>query len=367
MSELYIGLMSGTSLDGLDVAIVDFATDRPSILVQDGHAFPESMRGVLLEICHGVHDSLDRVAVLDVRFTRWCAEVVNETLARHRLRAGDIKAIGYHGQTVRHRPNQEAPYTIQIGDPNVMAENTKITTVSDFRRRDLAAGGQGAPLVPAFHELLFRDHEVSRAVVNIGGIANVTLLPAVEEKPVTGFDCGPGNVLLDLWIQEHHGEKYDTEGGWAATGTVNSKLLESFLGDKFFTLAPPKSSGREYFNLAWLRNHAIEHDLPENVQATLCLLTARSIIDAIDRYGPETQEVLVCGGGVHNLVLLDWLHRLQNRYRIRSTNEYGIPPEWVEAMAFAWLARQTLRGETGNLPSVTGARHPVILGGIYQA
>ena len=367
MSDLYIGLMSGTSLDGLDVAIVDFEQQLPALHACASRPIPDDLRAGLLDLCHGRNDSLGRVAEMDVCFGRWCAKMINELLKSHRLDRHDIHAIGHHGQTIRHCPDHDPPYTVQIGDPNTIAELTGITTIADFRRGDIAAGGQGAPLVPAFHEILFRSASTDRVIVNIGGIANLTILPADISKPVTGFDCGPGNVLLDLWVHQQLGKTRDEKGDWAASGAVSDTLLAALLRDDFFNRAPPKSSGREYFNLSWLERYPVAGLAPQDVQASLCRLTAETIVDATNAHAPQPSEIIACGGGVHNLALMDALRHLYQAGSVRSSAEYGVPPDWIEAMAFAWLARQTLHGKAGNLPSVTGARHPLVLGGIYTA
>ena len=370
MPELYIGLMSGTSMDAIDAVLADFAADAaPAVLTHVRCPIPPAMREPLLALCasEGANE-LENMARLDVRLGRLFAETALTLLRQAAMEPAAIRAIGSHGQTVRHSPSGSEPYTVQIGDPNVIAEITGITTVADFRRRDVAAGGQGAPLVPAFHQAVFQSRDEDRVVLNIGGMANITLLPRALDQPVSGFDTGPGNVLLDTWAARHLGQPLDEGGRWAAGGAVHTPLLERLLDDPYFKLVPPKSTGREYFNLTWLTSAlgGIEPPpTPQDVQATLCVLTAASIARAIGRYAPHTRRVLACGGGVHNVTLMEHLARRLDPCSLETTSSYGLEPQWVEATAFAWLAKQTLELKAGNLPSVTGARRRVVLGGIY--
>lgn len=364
---LYIGLMSGTSLDGVDALLVDLGMARPQILADHHHPYPAGLRAALLELSHASHPELHQLAQLDVLLGGLYAETVRVLLQGAGIPASNIQAIGSHGQTVRHYPHGPHPYTLQLGDPNVIAERTGITTVADFRRRDIAAGGQGAPLVPAFHAALFRHSEGTRVILNLGGMANITVLPAEEGLPVTGFDTGPGNVLLDGWAQRHRGSAYDADGAWAAGGTPLPALLQRLLAEPYFTQAAPKSTGRERFNLPWLETQLEGGEGAQDVQATLLELTALSVAQAVTGHAAGAEEVLVCGGGAHNSALMLRLaHHLAPR-AVTSTARYGVEPQAVEAMAFAWLAQQTLRGKPGNLPAVTGACHPVVLGGIYHA
>ena len=274
-------------------------------------------------------------------------------------------AIGSHGQTLRHEPYSEAPFTLQIGNPGIIAAGTGITTVADFRSADIALGGQGAPLAPAFHEWLLREPGALRAVVNIGGIANVTILPP-GDGATTGFDTGPGNTLLDAWCREHRGQSFDESGAWAADGNVDQALLERLLGDPYFSAAPPKSTGFEYFNLGWLDAAGVDNIPPVDVQATLAALTARTIGDAIRDAASDRCEVFVCGGGVHNDELMRLLAEELPGCRVQSTGAAGLDPDWVEAVAFAWLAKRRLASETGSLASVTGANRDSILGVIHE-
>jgi anhydro-N-acetylmuramic acid kinase len=296
------------------------------------------------------------------------ADAANQVRAKTSLATHDIRAIGSHGQTLRHRPRAAHPFTLQIANPSLIAERTGVTTVGDFRPRDMAAGGEGAPLVPAFHRWLFHRPDSARVVANIGGIANITYLPKISSAPVIGFDTGPGNTLLDLWVEKHLGHHYDRDGEWAASGSIHSALLVNLLNDPYFAEAPPKSTGREYFNLNWLNRYLRAcASLPAvDVQTSLVELTAGSITRAIQGLG-EVDEVYICGGGAHNRHLMRRLQQQLSPLPVRDTTSIGLPPDWVEAAAFAWLAHQTLEGQPGNLPSVTGARHPVILGGIYKS
>ncbi|MGH8307500.1 MAG: anhydro-N-acetylmuramic acid kinase, partial [Gammaproteobacteria bacterium] len=288
-------------------------------------------------------------------------------LKQSRLSNQDIRAIGSHGQTVRHRPGGPHPFSLQIADPNIIAARTGIATVADFRRRDMALGGQGAPLVPAFHHAVFADPNETRAVINIGGIANLTLLSA-QNGPVSGFDTGPGNLLMDAWSREHLHAPYDENGTFAASGNVDEILLRRLLADEYFQRPPPKSTGREHFSQAWLGKALVDTKLPAaDVMATLCELTARCIADAVRKQTPRVSRVLLCGGGIHNAHLVKRLAALLPACELSTTNEFGIAPDWVEAMAFAWLARETLARRPGNLPAVTGAREPAVLGAIYPA
>ncbi|MFA7386524.1 MAG: anhydro-N-acetylmuramic acid kinase, partial [Thiohalobacteraceae bacterium] len=280
----------------------------------------------------------------------------------------EIRAIGSHGQTVRHRPDGPSPFTLQIADPNIIAERSGITTVADFRRRDMAAGGQAAPLVPAFHAACFRNIEEDRAVLNLGGIANLTILPADPQHPITGFDTGPANVLMDGWIAGHNGKTFDADGAWAASGQTIPTLLKRFLSDSFLHAPPPKSTGRERFNANWLELQLGDESFAAvDVQATLADFTAQSVAAALKSWAPATRRLLVCGGGAHNGHLLSILRTLLTGVEIESTAAQGLDPDWVEAAAFAWMAKETLAGRPSNSPSVTGAHGATILGGVYLA
>lgn len=368
MPDYYIGLMSGTSLDGIDAVITDFSVPTPRLVEQLNYPWPGKLRERLLALAENPDSSITEFATLDIETGRYFALAVTALTEKAGLTAATIKAIGSHGQTVLHQPDKTPAFSLQIGDPNTIAELTGVTTVADFRRRDMAAGGQGAPLAPAFHREVFTSGSENRVVLNIGGMANITVLPAASDT-VTGFDTGPGNVLLDAWIRQHSGASFDAAGKWARSGTVNTKLLQRLLEHSFFALAPPKSTGREDFNLSWLNTALQTTDAlpPEDVQATLVTLTTTTIADAIQTHACNTQRILVCGGGAHNTCLLEQLQQLLPAIAIESSEKYALPPDWVEAMAFAWFAKQTLEKKPSNLPSVTGATRPVIMGGIYQA
>ena len=367
---LFVGLMSGTSLDGVDCALVDFS-GPPVLAATRLLPYPPALRGALLELSRSGGDELERAGRLGVELSALYAAAVNALLAETGMDATGIAAIGCHGQTVRHRP--ESGFTVQLVNPALLAERTGITVVADFRSRDIAAGGQGAPLVPAFHAACFRSTGRHRVVVNIGGIANLTDLPTPAHEAVRGFDSGPGNMLLDLWAGLHLGADCDRDGGLASTGAVIQELLERLLADEYFDRPPPKSTGRERFNAQWLAAkgaHACAGHAARNaadVQATLAELTARTIAAGIERWCAGAEEVYACGGGVHNADLMRRLQAGLGARRLATTDVLGVPADWVEAMAFAWLARQTLRLEPGNRPEVTGAAGPRVLGAIYPA
>ncbi|HEB55729.1 MAG TPA: anhydro-N-acetylmuramic acid kinase [Gammaproteobacteria bacterium] len=365
----YIGLMSGTSLDAVDAALVYF--HKQDCQLRQHIAFPiaDDIRRQALSLLNPGDNELARLCRLDVQLGRLFAKAVETLLAQANLDSSAIRAIGSHGQTLRHYPDDEFPTSLQIGDPNIIAEQTGITTVADFRRRDMAAGGQGAPLVPAFHQAMLHDSRYNRVVVNIGGIANITVLAKDLNQAVIGFDTGPGNALLDSWTQQRRQQRYDKEGQWAASGTCHQALLDDLLNDPYFEQIPPKSTGRETFNLQWLKKSLQNFPAltPADIQATLVELTAISIARAILKHSSNTEQIFICGGGIHNTFLMQRLAAHLPKQTIQSTSSAGIDPDWVEAMAFAWLARQTLNGKTGNLASVTGACQPLILGGIYPA
>lgn len=361
----FIGLMSGTSMDAVDAALVEFSDTGLKLAATHTQPFPQQTRQQLEQFVTSTVHEIHQFGELDAAMGHLFAEAVLQLLAKC-TSPGKVLAIGSHGQTLFHAPRHRTPFTLQIGDPNIIAERTGITTIADFRRRDMAAGGQGAPLVPAFHNAMFRAPGRNRVVLNIGGIANITVLAADPQHPVRGFDTGPGNTLMDSWTLRHLNQPLDRDGRWAATGRVNQKLLARLLNEPFFAAPPPKSSGRELFNLRWLEQAGLE-DSPENIQATLAQLTIESIARAIENHAGSTEELFVCGGGAYNPVLMTGLRQRLNGIVVRSTETLGLNPSWVEATAFAWLAKQTLEGKPGNLPEATGARHPVILGAIYPA
>ncbi len=360
-SELYIGLMSGTSLDGVDAVLADFS-GAPSLVDAEFVPYPGRLKSALLAIHEPGGDELERAALLGIELAELYAEAVKRVLDKSAVPAASVRALGCHGQTVRHRP--AAGYTLQLGNPAFLAEHTGITVVADFRSRDIAAGGQGAPLVPAFHAACFRDPTRHRVVINVGGIANLTQLP--PQGPVTGFDTGPGNLLLDAWAREHLGCDFDRDGALAAQGRPVKALLDAMLADPYFLRAPPKSTGRDHFNLKWLRAFPVERESPQDVQATLAELSARTIADAVGTC-PGAGEAYLCGGGAHNADLFSRIQRALPGCRVDSTERLGIHPDWVEAMAFAWLAQRALKREPGNAAGVTGARGPRVLGAIYPA
>lgn len=364
MPELYIGLMSGTSMDGIDAVLVDLSNRKPQLVDTHYDKMPQSLRAEILAIHHPGPHELERLGKLDIALGKQFALSVNALLKKNNLSPQQIQAIGSHGQTIRHLPSEH--FTLQIGDPNIIAAATGITTIADFRRRDMALGGQGAPLVPAFHHDIFSAPDKTRLILNVGGIANITVLPHKVPEKILGFDTGPGNTLLDAWIQAKQGAPYDQDGAWAKKGKVIPSLLEQLLRDPFFALSPPKSTGRDYFNLSWLEQHLASEFKPEDVQATLAELSAESICLAIQTLALSNIEIYVCGGGVHNKDLIERI-RKKIDHSLDSTEALGVSPDWVEALAFAWLAKQTLEKKPGNVTTVTGARTSSILGGIYYA
>ncbi|MEP7043826.1 MAG: anhydro-N-acetylmuramic acid kinase [Dokdonella sp.] len=363
MSTLYLGLISGTSADGIDAALVRF---EPSLEVVAAATtpYPPALRDRLLALASTrAALPLDDYGALDVEIGLHFANAATALLDASNVDRRDVAAIGSHGQTVRHRPSGAFPFTLQIGDPSVIAERTGITTVADFRRADVAAGGQGAPLLPALHAAVFTNPAATRAILNLGGIANVTLL--APAGGVLGFDTGPANCLLDAWAQRHRGTPRDDDGAWARGGRIDAALLARLLDDAYFAAPPPKSTGREYFNLDWLQPRLREATDAASVQATLLALSARSIADALRAQTSGAFEVYACGGGVHNAALMDALRGELPGTKVASTAQLGLDPDFVEAVGFAWLARERLAGRPGNLPAVTGARGLRRLGAIY--
>jgi anhydro-N-acetylmuramic acid kinase len=354
--------MSGTSLDGADAALVDFSSAKPHTLAFATVPFPAPLRERILSLSEPGKDSLELAGRVSIELADLYARAVEAVLAGGGVARGAVTAIGCHGQTVRHRP--DLGFTIQLNDPARLAERAGIDVVADFRRRDMAAGGQGAPLVPAFHEAVFRDTARSRAVVNIGGISNVTWLP--PGRKTLGFDCGPGNVLLDGWARRHLGRDFDEDGQWASRGRTDAGLLDRLLEEPFLDAPPPKSTGRELFRLAWLEEKLPNAYHPVDVQSTLTDFTARSIVDSIDRFCPETQEIYLSGGGARNGALVARIEDLARR-PVEKTDALGVPTGHVESMAFAWLAMKCMRREPVDLTAATGARAPRVLGAIYAA
>ncbi|MET0117832.1 MAG: anhydro-N-acetylmuramic acid kinase [Sedimenticola sp.] len=367
--ELYIGLMSGTSMDGIDAVLARIDSAGIDLLEHSTSPWPEQLQAQLRELATPGQADIDLLGSLDNQVAEQFARAASGLLEQSGIAAADITAIGSHGQTVRHRPTPPHPFTLQIGDPSLIAERTGITVVADFRRRDMAAGGEGAPLVPAFHADVFSHAEEERVILNLGGIANITQLPAGAAETARGFDTGPANTLLDHWARKKQGIPRDENGAWAASGKVNAALLRDLLDDDYFEMAPPKSTGPEYFSPGWLEKRLHDHPglAAEDIQATLTALTAASIEQAIRAHAPGCGRLIVCGGGINNGELMRQLTDRLQPVPVESSADHGIDPEQVEALAFAWLASRTMHRQPGNLPGVTGARHPVILGGIYPA
>jgi len=368
MSELYIGLMSGTSLDGIDAGLVEFDGEEIKLLAFDYSPFSDEIKEAIQALSHPNSPILlKEYGSIDTRLGCLFAQACKKLLKKANVPSSKIKAIGSHGQTIYHAPEKPSAFSLQIGDPNIIAEETGITTIADFRRRDIAAGGQGAPLVPAFHKAIFsQTFDLAKkniTIVNIGGIANITYLSI--DKTI-GFDTGPGNTLMDHWIQKNLNIAYDKDGAWAKTGKADPALLQSLTQDPYFSLSLPKSTGKEYFSASWLNEKIqLSHACNANdIQASLCYLTAETITAAIKKHAPLTDHTLICGGGMHNSHLIALIRKNLN-HPVSSTAEFGINPDHVEAMAFAWLARQTMNNLSGNLTEVTGAKQAVILGGVY--
>jgi len=368
MRALFIGIMSGTSMDGVDAALCEFdGLIFRKLLASHTLQYEAALRERLLHLQRQNPTlSLRQFAELDQGVAQTFATAANELMLSAGVQASQITAIGSHGQTVFHDPLQLRT-SLQFGNPSLISAQTGIDTVADFRRKDMALGGHGAPLVPAFHEAIFGSRNEMRCAVNIGGIANITVL-ACDENPVRGFDTGPGNGLMDEWALRHLGKPYDAQGVFAASGTLNNELLNALLSDNYFVQAPPKSTGRGDFHLDWLeqRYSTLKQLPPADVQRTLCELTARSIVDAINVHASTTQHIIVCGGGAKNDFLMQRLAALSGK-PVNTSDAYGLASGWVEATAFAWLAMRTINDLTGNLPAVTGASSATILGGIFRA
>ncbi|MFY9513933.1 MAG: anhydro-N-acetylmuramic acid kinase [Rubrivivax sp.] len=360
---LYVGLMSGTSLDGVDAVLAELSAETTQVLAHAHRGFAPALRAELLALNSPGDNELQRAALAANGLMATYADAAQAVLQAAGVAATAVAAIGAHGQTVRHQP--QAGYTLQLMNGALLAELAGIDVVCDFRSRDVAAGGQGAPLVPAFHAQRFAVTGTDVAVLNLGGIGNLTLLPA--GGTVGGFDCGPGNALLDLWCLQHRAQAYDADGAWAATGQVDAGLLAQWLAEPFFALPPPKSTGRELFNAAWLQHRLPAGLAPVDVMATLAELTARGAVDALQRLAPGTSRLLVCGGGAFNGHLMQRLAALLPAARVASTAEAGVPPDQVEALAFAWLAWAFQNKRAGNLVEATGARGARLLGALYPA
>lgn len=361
-AELYIGLMSGTSLDGIDAVLVDLSQSKPLQIAQNYLPFDDTLKNNLLALHLPAHNELDQAQIIGNQLAHMYAAAVAPLLAQAKTSIRDVKAVGCHGQTIRHRPEQG--YSLQIGNAALLAELTGITVVSDFRSRDIAAGGHGAPLVPAFHDRVLRHPDIHRVIVNIGGISNLTDM--VPDKPATGFDCGPGNLLMDAWCMEHQGKPHDENGAWAASGIVLPELLEQMLSEPYFGLPPPKSSGRDLFNISWLQKKLQDNEVAADVQATLLELTCHCITLDIQKHCRGAKEIYICGGGAHNQVMFSRLAALLPDCSVKTTDALGVNGDYLEAIAFAWLAQQALQGKPANLPQVTGAKHPCLLGAVYR-
>lgn len=371
MPQLYIGLMSGTSMDGIDAALVEFENQHIKLIASHSHPIPKSLKEKLHQLSLDSPEvSLDMLGETDSHLGQIFADAVKSLLNEAGIKAEKITAIGSHGQTIRHRPDLKNNFSMQIGDANRISYNTGITTVTDFRRKDMAAGGEGAPLAPAFHQQVFYSEKENRAILNIGGISNITFLPKDQKENCFGFDTGPGNMLMDAWIQKHKNKSYDNNGMWAASSTANQTLVDSLMQDAFISARPPKSTGREHYHLDWLEQQLQKEHCKLNesqIQASLCKFTSDSIVYAIENFLPQIDTLIVCGGGVHNANLMNQLSEKLIQTKVTSSEDYGIHPDWVEAIAFAWLAKQTIDNKPGNLPAVTGAKETCVLGAIYPA
>ena len=363
-SSLYIGVMSGTSVDAVDVVIISLNDNSQQMIGSYSQAFDAQVREDILSLCQPGHDEIERLGKLNTQLGIFYGESVNKCLSENHIDASEIKAIGLHGQTIRHRPNQSLPFTLQAGDPSIVVHLTGILTVADFRRRDMAAGGQGAPLAPAFHEAFFSHPQETRAIVNAGGLSNISILE--PGAAVMGYDCGPGNCLMDGWISRQQGLPFDKGGEWAGQHTPDQSLLDHLLAHPFFKRPPPKSTGREEFNMPWL--DSILDDFPDLtagvVQSTLLDLTARSIADSIAQHPKNIDAIYLCGGGAYNRELIRRLASM-TQCNVGSTSLLGIEPQWVECCGFAWLAKNALHTQPTKLQSVTGANEATTLGAIY--
>ena len=360
-ASLYLGVMSGTSTDGADVIIADFSDPVPHVIGFQSEDFPPPLRAELLALNVAGENEIERSHLAASALADVYASAITKLLSRTGKSPGDVLAIGCHGQTVRHRP--DLGFTVQLNSPGRLAELTSIDVVADFRSRDIAAGGQGAPLAPAFHDGIFRAQDETRVVVNIGGIANITILK--KDKPVWGFDCGPGNCLMDAWVDKHLAKQFDENGAWAAQGQALVRLSGLLLSEKYFEQAPPKSTGRDQFNLAWLEPHLTGNEKAVDVQRTLLDLTATSIANDVKHYAADCGQVLVCGGGAQNAALMTRLAQQLPDTKIDKTDAFGVPAQQVEALAFAWFAKQAIERRALDLRATTGARHAAVLGAIY--
>ncbi len=366
--ELYIGVMSGTSMDGVDTALVSIEDTRITLLAHDEFPMPDDLKARLLEVCIGQKTDLIAIGELDHQLGHLFADAVLQLLEKSGTPASSVTAIGNHGQTVFHQPTGESPFTMQLGDANIIAAKTQIQTVADFRRKDMALGGQGAPLVPAFHHTIFHPRDSSVVVLNIGGISNISVLR--PNKPTLGYDTGPGNMLMDAWVDKHTSDKFDRNAQFALKGQLNQALLEQLLSESYLSQLPPKSTGRELFNLPWLEQQLTEFEklAAEDVQCTLCEYTALTIANEVETYRLGNQPALyVCGGGTRNPLLMKRLSELLPSWEVESTTSKGVDADYMEAMAFAWLAQRHVHQLPSNLPEVTGASRAASLGVLYRA
>lgn len=355
--------MSGTSMDAVDCALVSFDSDETKLIDYAQYPLDDDTRKRVRAV--DAKTPTEEIEQLDLHLGHLFAKATNALIEKANINPREIAAVGSHGQTVLHEPNAPEPFSLQIGNPEIIVNKTGILTIADFRNMDIAVGGQGAPLAPAFHQFQFRHADKNRIILNIGGMANITVLPADVNLPVTGFDTGPGNALMDDWARQHLNVDMDKDGEWASSGQFYSTLLNEMLNDNYFKKSPPKSTGIEYFNLDWLRS--FDSSLkPEDVQATLLMLSVKTISQAINQYAADADEVLVCGGGVHNRATMHALSEHLITCKVVSTSEYGLDPDCIEAVTFAWLAKRRLENKPGNLPSVTGATEAVLLGKIYE-
>ncbi|WP_085247620.1 anhydro-N-acetylmuramic acid kinase [Gilliamella mensalis] len=368
MQNLYVGVMSGTSMDGVDIALVNITAKNVTSIASNCYPMPAYLKQHLLTLCETQQTTLQNLGEIDHQIGKLFADSINQFLKDNNIDKQKIKAIGCHGQTIYHAPNGEFPFTLQIGDANIIAAKTGITTIADFRRKDMAYGGQGAPLVPAFHKAVLQDPQINRVVLNIGGISNISVL--IPNHTVIGYDTGPGNVLLDGWIKEHLGKNYDKNGLWAKTGKINQDLLKLLYKEDYFQIPAPKSTGRELFNLPWLHKKLAGTNLkPEDIQATLVEFTALSIANEINKLPIVSTlpcELLVCGGGAKNPLIMQRLSALLPSWAVLTTDTKGINGDDMEAIAFAWLAYCRINNIPSNIPEVTGASQAVCLGVIYQ-
>lgn len=363
-ASLYLGIMSGTSADGIDAALVDFSGSSPKLVATSFTPFPQTLRDQVIALFTPAANEIDRMGALDNALGASYQAAAEELLKQAQVAAGDIRAAGLHGQTIRHRPDTDSPFTLQIGNPYGISQNLGITVVSDLRRADMQLGGQGAPLAPLFHQALFQSSDVNRVVINTGGIANISFLK--PDGALTGFDTGPANGLMDYWIGSVKGDRFDADGHWARNGAVIPELLAQWLADSYYRQRPPKSTGKEYFtpNHLGLTSAMIKTHRPADVQRTLCELSAQTIADGVTQFCPGAEEVYICGGGAANSLLTERIAALTG-LPTDSTAALGIAPDWVEAVGFAWLAKACLEGKALATMTVTGARKPVILGAIH--